>query len=108
MVVLGPYMADRIALKQVAAERIATIPVWSRRDEIYPIPRAANPLRKSLGLERRVRRDVLGQPRPGPLVRRVPRRRPAGSATARTSSSSSSAAARDWPRSRPRSESRGT
>ena len=51
VVVLGPYMADRIALKQVAAERIATIPVWSRRDEIYPLPRDANPLRKSLALE---------------------------------------------------------
>ncbi len=39
VVVLGPYMADRIAVKQVAAERIVTIPVWSRREEIYPIPR---------------------------------------------------------------------
>ena len=38
VVVLGPYMADRIALKQVAPEKIATIPVWSRRDEIYPVP----------------------------------------------------------------------
>ena len=51
VVVLGPYMADRIALKQVAAERIVMIPVWSRREEIYPIPRAANLVRKSLGLE---------------------------------------------------------
>jgi colanic acid biosynthesis glycosyl transferase WcaI len=51
VVVLGPYMADRIALKQVPAEKIATIPVWSRRDEIYPLPRDSNPLRKSLGLE---------------------------------------------------------
>jgi glycosyltransferase involved in cell wall biosynthesis len=50
VVVLGPYMGDRIALKRVAAGRIATIPVWSRREEIYPIPRGANPLRKSLGL----------------------------------------------------------
>ncbi len=50
VVVLGPYMADRIALKQVPAERIVTIPVWSRRDEIYPIPPATNPLRKALGL----------------------------------------------------------
>ncbi len=48
---LGPYMADRIALKLVPPERIVTIPVWSRRDEIYPTPRAVNPLRKSLGLE---------------------------------------------------------
>jgi glycosyltransferase involved in cell wall biosynthesis len=51
VVVLGPYMAQRIAAKQVPSERIVTIPVWSRREEIYPIPRAANPLRKALGLE---------------------------------------------------------
>jgi glycosyltransferase involved in cell wall biosynthesis len=50
VVVLGPYMADRIALKEVPRERIVTIPVWSRRDEVYPIPRATNPLRKALGL----------------------------------------------------------
>jgi glycosyltransferase involved in cell wall biosynthesis len=50
VVALGPYMADRIALKKVAAERITAIPVWSCRDEIYPIPRAANSLRKALGL----------------------------------------------------------
>src|SRR5262249_10651926 len=47
---LGPYMADRVALKGVAADRIATIPVWSRREEIYPIPRRSNPLRRALGL----------------------------------------------------------
>jgi glycosyltransferase involved in cell wall biosynthesis len=51
VVTLGPYMADRVAQKQVPPDRIAMIPVWSRRDEIYPIARAANPLRKSLGLE---------------------------------------------------------
>ncbi len=51
VVVLGPYMADRIELKRVAPDRIATIPVWSRREEIYPIPRAANSMRKSMGLE---------------------------------------------------------
>jgi glycosyltransferase involved in cell wall biosynthesis len=51
VVVLGPYMADRIAEKQVPSDRIVTIPVWSRRDEIYPIPRGTNPLRKVLGLE---------------------------------------------------------
>ncbi len=50
VVVLGPYMADRIAEKEVTRERIVTIPVWSRRDEIYPIPRATNPMRKTLGL----------------------------------------------------------
>ena len=51
VVVLGPYMADRIALKHVDLEKIVTIPVWSCRDEIYPLPRDSNPLRKSLGLE---------------------------------------------------------
>ncbi len=51
VVVLGPYMADRIALKAVPFERIVTIPVWSRRDEIYPLRRATNPLRKALELE---------------------------------------------------------
>ena len=51
VVVLGPYMADRIALKQVAAEKIVTIPVWSRREEIYPLPHERNPLRKSLGFD---------------------------------------------------------
>jgi glycosyltransferase involved in cell wall biosynthesis len=51
VVALGPYMADRLALKQVAAAKIVTIPVWSRRDEIYPLPHERNPLRKSLGLE---------------------------------------------------------
>jgi colanic acid biosynthesis glycosyl transferase WcaI len=50
VVVLGPYMADKIALKHVPPERIATIPVWSRRDEIYAIPRAASSLRKALAL----------------------------------------------------------
>src|SRR4029077_13648929 len=42
-VALGPYMAARIALKQAAAEKIVTIPVWSRRDEIYPLPHERNP-----------------------------------------------------------------
>ncbi len=50
VVVLGPYMADRVALQGVAGDRIETIPVWSRREEVYPIPRGANALRKSLGL----------------------------------------------------------
>ena len=50
VVVIGPYMHDRIALKGVPSERIATIPVWSQRDEIYPTPRNANPMRTALGL----------------------------------------------------------
>ncbi|MBX6311819.1 MAG: glycosyltransferase family 4 protein [Isosphaeraceae bacterium] len=51
VVVLGPYMADRIAVKGVRPNRLTTIPVWSRRDEIYPLPREGHPLRRSLGLE---------------------------------------------------------
>jgi glycosyltransferase involved in cell wall biosynthesis len=50
VIVLGPYMADRIAAKRVRDERIVTIPVWSRRDEIYPHPRLGHPLRTALGL----------------------------------------------------------
>ena len=50
VVVLGPYMADRILAKRVRLDRVATIPVWSRRDEIYPIERESNALRERLGL----------------------------------------------------------
>jgi colanic acid biosynthesis glycosyl transferase WcaI len=52
VVVLGPYMADRISLKDVAPERISIVPVWSERDEIYPTPRDSNPMRKSLELDK--------------------------------------------------------
>ena len=51
VIALGPYMADRLLAKGVRPGRLATIPVWSRREEVYPIPRAENPLRRSLGLE---------------------------------------------------------
>jgi glycosyltransferase involved in cell wall biosynthesis len=51
VVVLGPYMMDRIAAKGVRSDRLATIPVWSRRDEIYPMPREDHPLREELGFE---------------------------------------------------------
>lgn len=51
VVALGPYMADRLLAKGVRRNRIETIPVWSRRDEVYPQPKAGNSLRKSLGLE---------------------------------------------------------
>ena len=51
VVVLGPYMADRIVAKGVRPNRVETIHVWSRRDEIYPLPREGHPLRASLGLE---------------------------------------------------------
>ena len=50
VVVLGPYMADRIAAKGARRDRLEEIPVWSRGDEIFPIPRDGHPLRASLGL----------------------------------------------------------
>lgn len=50
VVVLGPYMGDRIAAKGARRDRLEEIPVWSRRDEVYPIPREGHPLRESLGL----------------------------------------------------------
>lgn len=49
VVVLGPYMADRILMKGVRADRIAEIPVWSRKEEVYPVAHASNSLRKRLG-----------------------------------------------------------
>ena len=51
VVVLGPYMMDRIVAKGVRPDRLTLIPVWSRRDEIYPMPRENHPLREELGLE---------------------------------------------------------
>ncbi len=102
VVVLGPYMADRIAAKGVRPDRVATVPVWSRRDEIYPMPRAGHPLREELGLSDRFVAMYSGNL--GLRTRRTSSSPPrAGSATATTSSSCSSATAPAWPRSaRPR------
>lgn len=50
IVAIGPYMADRLLAKNVAANRIVAIPVWSRRDEVYPLPREGHALRAQLGL----------------------------------------------------------
>jgi glycosyltransferase involved in cell wall biosynthesis len=50
VIVLGDYMADRITAKGVRPARVARIPVWSRRDEVYPLPRDGHPLRTELGL----------------------------------------------------------
>jgi glycosyltransferase involved in cell wall biosynthesis len=51
IVALGPYMADRIATKRIRPSRLVTIPVWSRSDEVYPLPRERHPLRARLGLD---------------------------------------------------------
>ncbi|MFM1802636.1 MAG: 2-deoxystreptamine glucosyltransferase [Planctomycetota bacterium] len=53
VVVLGPYMADRILAKGVRPERVREVPVWSRRDEIFPHDRDENPLRTELGLDQK-------------------------------------------------------
>lgn len=50
---LGGYMKARLRRKGVEAERLHTIPVWSKRDEILPSPAEQNPLRAELGLEGR-------------------------------------------------------
>ncbi|RUL88460.1 glycosyltransferase family 4 protein [Tautonia sociabilis] len=50
VVVLGPYMADRIRAKGVRDSRMVEIPVWSRRDEVFPLPREGHPMREALGL----------------------------------------------------------
>ena len=100
VVVLGPYMADRIALKGVAAERIATIPVWSRREEIYPIPRGPTRCASRSAWATpswRCTRATSAWP-----TRSTSSSRPrGGSAIARTSSSCSSGPARGSPKSRP-------
>jgi glycosyltransferase involved in cell wall biosynthesis len=48
---LGRYMKRRLLQKQVAQARLHTIPVWSDREEIFPVSHEENPLRSELGLE---------------------------------------------------------
>ena len=47
---LGRYMKERLVAKGVRPDRLHTIPVWSRSEEIDATPPEANPLRKELGL----------------------------------------------------------
>lgn len=47
---LGPYMKQRIRDKGVPDERLHTIPVWNKKDEVYPIPDDENPLVDEVGL----------------------------------------------------------
>ena len=47
---LGAYMKRRIAAKGVPAERLHTVPVWSRQDEVEPLARDENPLLEAWGL----------------------------------------------------------
>lgn len=48
---LGPYMKERLLDKGVEPDRLQTIVVWSKKDEIHPLDRAENPLVAELGLE---------------------------------------------------------
>jgi len=48
---LGAYMKQRIGLKGVPASRTRTIHVWSSKEELVPVARDDNPLRRELGLE---------------------------------------------------------
>ncbi|WP_263831178.1 glycosyltransferase family 4 protein [Salinibacter sp.] len=48
---LGTHMKRRLHEKGVADDRLHTIPVWNRKDEISPIAHEQNPLRGELGLD---------------------------------------------------------
>ncbi len=50
---LGPFMKARIVAKGVAQERVLVLPMWDRREDIYPTPIEDNPLRDRLGLRDR-------------------------------------------------------
>jgi len=47
---LGPYMKERIRAKGVPDERLHTIPVWNKKEEIFPISDDENPLVEEVGL----------------------------------------------------------
>jgi putative colanic acid biosynthesis glycosyltransferase WcaI len=50
-VALGRCMRDRLIGKGVKPEKIALIPPWADIDELKPLPRDENPLRKEWGLQ---------------------------------------------------------
>jgi len=52
-VVVGERMAEILRARGIAAERIKVIPNWCDDEEIYPTPRADNPLRRAWSLEDR-------------------------------------------------------
>lgn len=47
---LGPYMKARLVEKGVDPERLRTVVVWNKKDEITPVAREDNPLVDELGL----------------------------------------------------------
>jgi glycosyltransferase involved in cell wall biosynthesis len=50
---LGPYMKRRLRDKGVPDDRLYTIPVWNKKEEVYPIPDDENPLVEEVELEDR-------------------------------------------------------
>jgi glycosyltransferase involved in cell wall biosynthesis len=48
---LGRYMKRRLRGKGVPEERLHTIPVWGKKEDVVPVPHAENPLREELGLQ---------------------------------------------------------
>lgn len=48
---LGPYMKRRIENKDVPSRRLHTIPVWNKKEEVYPVAPGNNPLMDETGLE---------------------------------------------------------
>jgi glycosyltransferase involved in cell wall biosynthesis len=48
---LGRYMKRRLRARGVSHEQLHTIPVWGRKDDVYPVPHAENALRDELGLD---------------------------------------------------------
>jgi glycosyltransferase involved in cell wall biosynthesis len=52
-VVVGAGMADNVAARGIAAERIRVIANWCDDQDIVPIPHSDNPLRRAWGLEDR-------------------------------------------------------
>lgn len=47
---LGPWMKRRLLSRGIPEERLHTIPVWNRKEEIYPVPQEENALARELGL----------------------------------------------------------
>ncbi|MFB6249162.1 MAG: glycosyltransferase family 4 protein [Salinibacter sp.] len=50
---LGPYMKQRLRDKGVPDGRLHTVPVWNKKEEVYPIPENENPLVDEVGLDDR-------------------------------------------------------
>ena len=50
-VVVGDHMADKVASRGIARNRIHVISNWCEDEEIFPVPPGANPLRREWGLE---------------------------------------------------------